>query len=65
MTQSFSGWPLCTAAGALSAGVRAAGLKPTLHAVQVELAKLRLPVQQDLTFVNGLDLFHLVSRTLA
>ena len=33
--------------------------------LQVELAKLRLPVQQDLTFVNGLDLFHLVSRTLA
>ena len=33
--------------------------------LQVELAKLRLPVQQDLTFVNGLDLFHLVRLTLA
>jgi hypothetical protein len=28
--------------------------------LEVELAKLRLPVKQDLTLINSLDLFHLV-----
>ena len=28
--------------------------------LETELAKLRLPVKQDLTLINALDLFHLV-----